>query len=293
DDHDDDDDDSDDEDHDNVRLEDGEAPKKKKKKAHGHGHGGHGGHGHSHGGEGGDLNLRGIFLHAMGDAVGNLGVIGSTLVIIFVDGEWKFYMDPVASLIIGGIIVHSAMPLVKESTALLMQGVPEEVDIADMRQDLLGIRDVVDIRKLHIWGLSEEKTVASIHLIVRQPAKVKDGERPMLSVMDLRRYTKQVEDLLDDEFGIEDVTVAVTMEEEGDALRRLAKMSPDDIRNIVLPFLFSVLQPVERRQSLRTFHSIVAGMYPDEWERVKMWVRDSLPEGDYDKLIERMPHLAT
>lgn len=71
-----------------------------------HGGGGHG-HGHSHG----SMNMRALVLHVMGDALGNVGVIATGLIIWKSTWEWKFYCDPVISLIITIIIFTSAMPL--------------------------------------------------------------------------------------------------------------------------------------------------------------------------------------
>ncbi|KAJ9094118.1 hypothetical protein QFC19_008070 [Naganishia cerealis] len=74
--------------------------------AGGHSHS-HGGHGHSHG----SMNAQGVFLHVLGDALGNVGVIAAGLVIWFAKGYWRFYFDPAISLFITVIIFHSALPL--------------------------------------------------------------------------------------------------------------------------------------------------------------------------------------
>ncbi len=74
----------------------------------GHGHG-HGGHGHSHG----SMNMRALLLHVLGDALGNVGVIATGLVIWLTTWSWKFYFDPIISLVITVIIFSSALPLGK------------------------------------------------------------------------------------------------------------------------------------------------------------------------------------
>lgn len=73
--------------------------------AAGHGHS----HGHSHGE--GSMNMRGVFLHVLGDALGNVGVIGSGLFILLTSYSWRFYTDPLISFIITIIIFSSALPL--------------------------------------------------------------------------------------------------------------------------------------------------------------------------------------
>ena len=73
---------------------------------HDHGHGGHG-HGHSHG----SMNMRALLLHVIGDALGNVGVIATGLVIWLSTWSWKYYFDPMISLVITVIIFSSALPL--------------------------------------------------------------------------------------------------------------------------------------------------------------------------------------
>lgn len=80
---------------------------------HAHGHG-HGGHGHSHG----SMNMRALLLHVLGDALGNVGVIGTGLVIWLTTWSWKFYFDPMISLVITVIIFSSALPLGKSRLLL-------------------------------------------------------------------------------------------------------------------------------------------------------------------------------
>ena len=75
-----------------------------------HGHG-HGGHGHSHG----SMNMRALMLHVLGDALGNVGVIATGLVIWLTTWSWKFYFDPIISLVITVIIFSSALPLGKRT----------------------------------------------------------------------------------------------------------------------------------------------------------------------------------
>jgi zinc transporter 1 len=55
--------------------------------------------------------MHGLMLHVAGDALGNVGVITSGLVIWFAHGEWRFYMDPLASLVITAIIAFNTIPL--------------------------------------------------------------------------------------------------------------------------------------------------------------------------------------
>jgi solute carrier family 30 (zinc transporter), member 1 len=143
---------------------------------HGHSHEGHGhsheGHGHSHGGHAHDMNMHGVFLHVLGDFLGTIGVISSILIVIFCQGEWTHYMDPLISLLITLLIVASTIPLVRGAIYILLQSMPSHLDIEKVREELRGIPGVVAIHELHVWQLSNTKTVASIHVMIHETQAV-------------------------------------------------------------------------------------------------------------------------
>lgn len=124
-------------------------------------------HGHSHGGHShGDLNMRGVFLHVLGDALGNVGVIATALFILYSDWKYKFYADPVISLFITCIIFSSAMPLCKSAGKILLQAVPGNINLEEVKADLGNLPGVEDVHELHIWQLSDTKMVSSVHVRV-------------------------------------------------------------------------------------------------------------------------------
>ncbi|KAF8349997.1 cation efflux protein [Amanita rubescens] len=122
-----------------------------------------GGHGHSHSGS---MNMRALVLHVLGDALGNVGVIASGLIIWLTTWSYKYYSDPVISLVITVIIFSSALPLVRSTSFILLQGVPHTVSLNQVRRSILGVEGVLSLHELHIWQLSESKIVASVHVLV-------------------------------------------------------------------------------------------------------------------------------
>lgn len=138
---------------------------------HGHSHGGHGhshggGHGHSHGGSGGNLNIRGVFLHVLGDALGSVAVIISGIIMRYTEWAHRELSDPLSSLIIVLIICVGTMPIVRQAVSILLQRVPEHVNIGQLKADVLRIEGVLSIHDLHVWGLTETTTVASLHVLL-------------------------------------------------------------------------------------------------------------------------------
>ncbi|CAE6425309.1 unnamed protein product [Rhizoctonia solani] len=134
---------------------------------HGHSHGhGHGhGHGHSHG----SMNMRALVLHVLGDALGNVGVIATGLIIWLSDWKFKYYCDPTISLVITVIIFSSALPLVKSTSSILLQAVPPSLSLPHLRRALNKTPGVLAVHELHVWQLSEAKSVASVHVRVSRP----------------------------------------------------------------------------------------------------------------------------
>lgn len=120
------------------------------------------GHGHSHG----DLNMRGVFIHVMGDALGNIGVIASALFIWLTNYKWRYYVDPGISLIITIIILTSAIPLCKAASRILLQAVPIHLSVDEIKADIEELPGVVSCHHLHVWQLSDTKVVASLHIRV-------------------------------------------------------------------------------------------------------------------------------
>ncbi|KAL8932997.1 MAG: hypothetical protein Q9216_006572, partial [Gyalolechia sp. 2 TL-2023] len=120
----------------------------------------HGKGGHSHG----DLNMRGVFLHVMGDALGNIGVIGSALIIWLTSWSWRYYADPAISLVITVIILGSAIPLCKAASRILLQAVPPGISVDDIKTDIEELPEIISCHHLHVWQLSDTKMVASLHI---------------------------------------------------------------------------------------------------------------------------------
>nr|OQO10914.1 hypothetical protein B0A51_18208 [Rachicladosporium sp. CCFEE 5018] len=140
------------------------------------------GGGHSH-----DLNMRGVFLHVMGDALGNIGVIATALFIWLTNYSWRYYMDPVISLVITCIILASAIPLCKAASRILLQAVPAGISIDDIRADIEDLPGIVSCHHLHVWQLSDTKLVASLHVQVEFDFKTEGSARYMDLAQNIRR----------------------------------------------------------------------------------------------------------
>ncbi|KAJ4317320.1 hypothetical protein N0V94_005005 [Neodidymelliopsis sp. IMI 364377] len=116
-----------------------------------------------------DLGILGVLIHILGDAINNIGVIISALIIWLTHSPSRFYADPAVSMWIAIMILISAIPLTKRSGKILLQSAPLGVQIADVKRDLESIPGVLSVHELHIWRLDQRKAIASAHIVVSDP----------------------------------------------------------------------------------------------------------------------------
>lgn len=113
------------------------------------------------------LNMRGVFLHVLGDALGSVVVIISALVVMFAEGDWIFCVDPVLSILIVIIISTTTWPLFKQSSMILLQSIPTGIDIEDIDQKLREeCGNINNIHEFHVWQLTGSKLIATLHISV-------------------------------------------------------------------------------------------------------------------------------
>ncbi|XP_041463369.1 zinc homeostasis factor 1-like isoform X3 [Lytechinus variegatus] len=113
------------------------------------------------------LNMRGVFLHVLGDALGSVVVIISALVVMFTDGDWVFCIDPVLSILIVIIISTTTWPLFKQSSMILLQSIPTGIDMDDIDKKLREECSYIDnIHEFHVWQLTGSKLIATLHISV-------------------------------------------------------------------------------------------------------------------------------
>ena len=109
-----------------------------------------------------DLNVRSAFLHVVGDAVSSVGVILAAVLIWLTDWLW---VDPVMSILIGGMIAFSAYRVLRGSLHILVEGVPEGLSIAEITKTVQQIPGVENIHDLHVWNICSGHVSLSAHLV--------------------------------------------------------------------------------------------------------------------------------
>lgn len=108
------------------------------------------------------MNVLGAYLHVLIDAAGSVAVIISALVIAATG--WAF-VDSIVSLLIAVLIIPRAVTLIRGCIEVLMEHTPHNANIEQIRADLLDLEDVVDLHDLHVWSVSGNETLLSVHLV--------------------------------------------------------------------------------------------------------------------------------
>lgn len=113
-----------------------------------------------------DLGMRSVLTHMVADVAASGCVLVAGLVIVVTGGGGWDRVDPVASLLVAVLIVVQAVRLLRESTEVLLESTPPDVDLAALRKVITGVPGVDELHDLHVWSLSSELRVLSAHLVL-------------------------------------------------------------------------------------------------------------------------------
>lgn len=142
-----------------------------------------------------NLNLRGALLHVLGDALASVGTIVASVLII-----WKGWVsaDAVVSIVIAIIVMISAYRLITETVHIILQGAPLNIGTDEIEKALGDLPSVVGVHHLHVWSLTSNMIILSVHLVVQK-----------CSTQDL---LIEAQKLLKDRFEIKHSTIQIELE---------------------------------------------------------------------------------
>jgi solute carrier family 30 (zinc transporter), member 1 len=142
---------------------------------------------HSHSHNHADMGMNAMVLHVLGDALGNVGVIVTALIIWLTNWPGRYYADPAVSLFITLIILRSAIPLTKATSKVLLQATPDHIELQEIKDDIQNLDGVISCHHVHIWQLSDTKVVASLHIQIAFPITDEGGEKYMKLAKQVRK----------------------------------------------------------------------------------------------------------
>ncbi|HJP94961.1 MAG TPA: cation diffusion facilitator family transporter [Pyrinomonadaceae bacterium] len=138
-----------------------------------------------------DLNLRGAWMHVIGDALGSVAAILAGICMALFG--W-YAADAVFSVVIGLLIIWGSMALIKESTNVLLEGTPAHINLAAVEDAILATQGVADVHDLHVWTITSGREALSAHVIHAET----------ISQPDLLR---ELRTKLHDRFGVDHLTI--------------------------------------------------------------------------------------
>lgn len=144
-----------------------------------------------------NLNVRGALLHVIGDALGSVGAIGAGLIMMYTG--W-YYADPLVSVVIGILVLLSSWRLLRDTVHVLLEGVPVEIDLKELKQTMLEVQGVLHVHDLHVWTVSSKFISMSGHV------KIHEGSDSQLILRELTQ-------LLRSRFGLSHTTIQIETEE--------------------------------------------------------------------------------
>jgi cobalt-zinc-cadmium efflux system protein len=144
-----------------------------------------------HGGRDQSLNIQGAWLHVLADAAGSVGAILAAGVVW--STGWNM-ADPLASVLIGVLVLVSSWQILRKSVSVLLEASPAHIDVEEVRGAMLGVKGVESVHDLHIWTITSGMVSLSAH-VERSEAR---RDRDVL---------QELRDLLRSRFGINHSTI--------------------------------------------------------------------------------------
>ena len=127
-----------------------------------------------------DLNVKSAFMHLLSDAIVSAGLVIGGFIIFYTQLYW---IDALLSIVIAVIILLSTWQLLKNSLRLSLDGVPEGIDLAEVKQKVASLKGVKDFHHIHIWAISTNENALTGHLVV-------DRNTDMAGIEQLKKTVK-------------------------------------------------------------------------------------------------------
>lgn len=141
------------------------------------------------------LNMKGAYLEVWSDMLGSLAVLIAAVVIYFT--QW-WLLDPILAVLIGLWVLPRTWTLLKASIHILLEGVPDNIALYEVRQRLLATPGVVDVHDLHIWSLASKSTSMTAHIVASADVNDLQALRQVIAdqlaqAFDIHHLTLQME----------------------------------------------------------------------------------------------------
>ena len=113
----------------------------------------------------GDVNIRSVFLHMLGDTLSTAAVIAGGAAILFTGMTW---IDPVLSIVIAGMILWSSVGIIRETLNILLEGTPRNLQLGVIREAMASVDGVLNVHDLHVWSLGSQSHALASHVTIAE-----------------------------------------------------------------------------------------------------------------------------
>jgi cobalt-zinc-cadmium efflux system protein len=164
---------------------------------------------------GDSLNMRGAFAHMAADAVGSVAAVVAGVAVIVADATW---VDPVASVVVGALVLVSAWHLLRDTTGVLLEAVPRGMDPAEVEAAMLAGDEVELVHHVHLWNLASDTPAMSAHVVLAGDVTLHEAQE----------RGDELKAMLAERFGIAHVTLELEChpcEPHADELRQAPERS--------------------------------------------------------------------
>lgn len=141
-----------------------------------------------------DMNMKSTYLHLISDALSSVGVIIGGVLIYYFNIYW---IDPLLTIIIGLYVLKESYEILKQAANILMQGVPENININEIVKEIEEIDNVQNVHHVHVWGLNERNIFFEGHVNLKED----------ILVSETVKVYGNIEHELKEHFGIKHITI--------------------------------------------------------------------------------------
>lgn len=140
-----------------------------------------------------DLNLRSVLIHNLGDALSSIGILAGGIVIQLTGVRW---IDPVVGIGIGVMVLWSSIEILRDSTHILLEGLPKAMRLEDIARVILAVEPVQEVHDIHVWTLGTGHHVLSCHIRI-----------PDMHIEESEKLLDRINEKLERDFQIHHTTI--------------------------------------------------------------------------------------
>ena len=140
-----------------------------------------------------DINLRSLFLHNLGDALSNIGILAGAIAIRMTGAQW---LDPAIGLVIAALVLYSTNGLLREAVNILLEGLPKGIHLEKVARSILCVPGVQEVHDIHIWTIGTNLVALSCHVRI-----------PDMHMDESEKILRTIRERLDADFHITHTTI--------------------------------------------------------------------------------------